>query len=233
MTFIVRSATCGRPCGRSELDGDAADESLRWARHEQFVVNRRLGERLTEQIANGDEHLPLGAEEVHEGERLTHLHVPAAIEAWPRLGSIRPDVRAVQLVEHEDARGALRQLRLERRREVVHTLELVAERRRHTARETSAIERTRIGPVRVRERIVERAADVTSERMREGDAPSPQIHGAGAPDEVVPDIGGGLVRRAQPEDGDELVVDMLLEDTHTDRGAVQHALDADLVMTQI
>src|SRR5580765_5028976 len=111
-----------------ELDRDAADQALGRTGNEQFVVDGRFRERFAEEVANRNEHLPLGAHEIHEREALADLQVPAAIEAGTRLGSVGANVGAVEFVEHEYVRGALRQFGFERRREVVDALELVAQR---------------------------------------------------------------------------------------------------------
>ena len=47
---------------------------------EQLVVHRLIGAVVAEEVAHRDQHLPFGAAEIHERQRLTHLHVEARIE---------------------------------------------------------------------------------------------------------------------------------------------------------
>jgi len=58
----------------------AADDALRWTNDEQFVVDRLIAGRVAKEIADRDQHFPLRAAEIHEGQRLTHLHVETRIE---------------------------------------------------------------------------------------------------------------------------------------------------------
>src|SRR5262245_49702368 len=90
---------------RLELQRQSADDALRRADDHQLVVDGLIRRRLTEEVANRDEHLPLGAAEVHEGQRLVHLNIEARIERR-RLtagGHRRVRERVAHAIEHDDA----------------------------------------------------------------------------------------------------------------------------------
>src|SRR5262249_54232983 len=65
----------------------APDDALGRTNNEELVVDRLIGRGLTEEVADADEHLPLRAAEVEEGQRLMDLHVEARVDRrrlWSR-----------------------------------------------------------------------------------------------------------------------------------------------------
>ena len=58
----------------------AAHDPLGRADDEQLVVDRLIGGRFAEEVANADQHLPLGGAEVHERQRLMDLNVESRIQ---------------------------------------------------------------------------------------------------------------------------------------------------------
>ena len=84
------------------MEGETADDPLRRADHEQFVVHGLIDGRLAEEIPDGDEHLPLRRAEVHEGQRLAHLDVEARIEH----GAVDSGVGGRRADSRRDAAGA-------------------------------------------------------------------------------------------------------------------------------
>src|SRR6185503_1744470 len=65
----------GRPALTLETNGNAADDALGRAHHEQFVVDGGVREVVAEQAPHRDQHLPLRAGEIQKRQRLIHLHV--------------------------------------------------------------------------------------------------------------------------------------------------------------
>src|SRR5215212_9549131 len=63
-----------------ELESQSADDALGRVDDEQLVVHRLVRCGLSEEIPDADEHFPFGGAEIHERERLSHLHVEPRIE---------------------------------------------------------------------------------------------------------------------------------------------------------
>src|SRR5437660_5061506 len=63
-----------------EAEREPAHDPLGRADDEQLIVERLVGRRIAEEIAHRDQHLPMRRTEVHERERLPHLHVEPAVE---------------------------------------------------------------------------------------------------------------------------------------------------------
>src|SRR5262245_49398950 len=103
----TETAVAGRalPEKGLEPEGHAADDALRRSHGEQFVVQGLLDTSIPEEIPDGDEHLPLGAVEIEERQRLADLDVKPVVDAR---GSVAlfgsADVPVADAIQHQHAR---------------------------------------------------------------------------------------------------------------------------------
>ena len=81
LTWLEREIAEGRAAAHvAEPSRQVIGIGLEAQRDEQLVVHRLLVDGLPEEVANREEHLPLGVREVHEGQRLADLHVEPRIQ---------------------------------------------------------------------------------------------------------------------------------------------------------
>jgi len=99
---------------RSEPEGQTTHDALGWADNEELVVNGRFIGDFAEQVPHADEHFPVGAGEVHERERLRHLHVEARAEFGTEVLERVTRVRIAQTIQGKHVRLGDRDFRVDR-----------------------------------------------------------------------------------------------------------------------
>src|SRR5262245_2894987 len=89
---------------RLETKGHAANDALWRSDGEQFVVKGLIDAGVPEEVADGDEHLPLGAVEVEEWQRLADLDVEPVVDARRGLALFgSADVPVPDAIKHQHA----------------------------------------------------------------------------------------------------------------------------------
>ena len=78
-------------------------------------MDRLVGGRLVEEVANREQHLPLGGGEVHERQRLTDLHIEAGVERLAIGNRVAVRKAVADAVQHGHPRCGFRDVGLEGR----------------------------------------------------------------------------------------------------------------------
>src|SRR5262245_21449006 len=113
-----------------ELERQPTDDALWRPDNEELVVDRLVDRRLAEEIADGYQHFPLRAAEVHERQRLPHLDVEARIEGrgLRHIRLHRPRERVAHAVKDDDTRRGFGDFGLDCGRDIVNLSALGADR---------------------------------------------------------------------------------------------------------
>ena len=67
--------------GDSEVQGHAADNAFGGTDDEEFIEDGLVAGRVVKEVSHREQHLPARVAEVHERQRLMHLHVEPTVDS--------------------------------------------------------------------------------------------------------------------------------------------------------